>query len=261
MTPVFFNDEDDVQLIKLVRSQNFLWNLKNPDFRKKANRDATWARIAKVLNKPRIVVQKRWKSIRDHHRRQLKDEITTGTCTKKRATYFPLLSFLEADREEADNSYFDEDLPLCVELSLIRNEDTPVSENYDSQENNNQTPDEDTPDTDGPPAEDGDPQENNNQVPDEETPDTVEPPAKRLKASTSSMVQHLVESEDDTVKFRKLVQYLVESKMSQPQEDDIDVFFKSMAMTVKKFKPHLISKTKMKVCQLVMEMEALNEES
>lgn len=45
------------------------------------------------------------------------------------------------------------------------------------------------------------------------------------------------------------------STLQNQQLNHIDIFFQSMAETVKTFPPHLIAKTKMKVCNIVGEME------
>lgn len=46
--------------------------------------------------------------------------------------------------------------------------------------------------------------------------------------------------------------------LSQNREDDIDVFFKSIAMSIKKLRPALINEAKMKSLQMVFDLESRN---
>jgi len=46
--------------------------------------------------------------------------------------------------------------------------------------------------------------------------------------------------------------------MAQNREDEIDLFFKSIAMSVKKLSPALINEAKMKSLQMVFELETRN---
>ncbi|RZF32296.1 hypothetical protein LSTR_LSTR001760 [Laodelphax striatellus] len=276
--PAYFNDEEDEQLIKLVRSQNFLWNLKNPDFRNKVNREATWKHIAKVLKKPRLEVQKRWKSMRDNYRRQVKEEAATGTSTRKRATYYQFMHFLDADCEGEEGSQicFVEELPLSVEMDTEADDFCDVMPattsftdvNSEEIASEGQIISRVSSYAEEPPAkkqktttsalmhhlDDSEEIQNISRTPS----DGEEPSAKKQKTILFSLMNHLAESEEEKVQFKKFLQDLMSST---PQEDEIDVFFKSMAMSVKKFRPQLITKTKMKVCQLVLEMEALNQKN
>lgn len=47
--------------------------------------------------------------------------------------------------------------------------------------------------------------------------------------------------------------------MAQNREDEVDLFFKSIAMSVKKLSPALINETKMKSLQMVFELETRNK--
>nr|XP_022907705.1 uncharacterized protein LOC111419169 [Onthophagus taurus] len=47
--------------------------------------------------------------------------------------------------------------------------------------------------------------------------------------------------------------------LTQNKEDEIDVFFRSIAMSVKKLKPELINEAKMRSLQLIFELEQRNE--
>lgn len=88
-----------------------------------------------------------------------------------------------------------------------------------------------------------------------EIPESLRPPPKKRKEN-SALLQYLKERQKDRVHFQNCLEQLSKS----PAEDDVDMFFKTMAMTVKKFPPNLVTETKMKVFQVVTEAELLNQQ-
>lgn len=97
-------------------------------------------------------------------------------------------------------------------------------------------------------------------------PETSTPTYKRKQDASQSEVKNKRHRQDKELasflkkreeERTKYTEYL--DKLTQPEEDDeIDLFFKSMAATVKKFSPGLKTQTKLEVMQTVCKYERQN---
>lgn len=83
-----------------------------------------------------------------------------------------------------------------------------------------------------------------------ETVPSFRPGIKRVRSSNDRIVALLEARRGER---EKLLQTLGKEK-----NDDVDLFFQSIAMTVKKLRPHLISEAKLKTMQLMFELESRN---
>lgn len=167
--------------------------------------------------------KKRWKSIRDHYKRQRKEAAIEFSARKFRANYWDKLGFLDAADDEKDTI-----ASVPVERTLV----------YDT--NNTK---QDTRAIAG-------------QLlvfQSEATPTTTRPIFHPILPKRSEeLTKKPQEKKKDDTPLKK------PPEKSVPTDDDIDMFFKGVAMTVKKFRPELIIETKRKVFKTVMNMEMLN---
>lgn len=70
--------------------------------------------------------------------------------------------------------------------------------------------------------------------------------------------KYLKEKKEDRDHFKNCLEELT---TPEPEEDATDMFFKTIAATVKKFSPDLATKTKAKIFQITTEMELFNQQS
>lgn len=83
------------------------------------------------------------------------------------------------------------------------------------------------------------------------TPSTSRVGTKRKVSSTNEITELL---EKNRKSREKLINNFLEKKSSE-NDDDVDTFYKSIAMTVKKLPPHLIRKAKIKHLEVLNELE------
>jgi len=92
--------------------------------------------------------------------------------------------------------------------------------------------------------------ENLNEDPTLQTSKLQNPPKSKRQKYNEKVIQLL---EDRRVERNDIMRNIVQNR-----EDDIDLFFKSIAMSVKKLSPALINEAKMKSLQMVFELETRN---
>lgn len=186
--------------------------------------------------------KKRWKSIRDHYRREKKEEkgSTGSAAKKKRAIYWERLQFLDAVEDERESFTNVSPAPINQQPTLTAEGDTSNPEVIDESASNQQTNE--------------DPHEPESQGPDA-APFRV--PKSKKRKENSCLNQFLKEKKEDRELFKKCIDELV--KPPQEIDDEHDLFFKSVAATVKKFRPDLVTRTKAKIFDIVTEMELLNQ--
>ncbi|RZF32300.1 hypothetical protein LSTR_LSTR001764 [Laodelphax striatellus] len=186
-----------------------------------------------------------------------------SSSTKKRAVYWSMCQFLDGNVSES-NSFIDH-IPARSECEEDESNDENISEqnSFDevilplSVEMNHENDSNDIAIENCMEVIDNVFQENSYEVSDNVN--LKCPPTKQVKdVRATSLMQYLADTEEDKKQFKNFLQDVIKST---PQEDEVDVFFKSMAMTVKKLRPDLITKAKMKVFQTVMEFEILNQKS
>lgn len=189
--------------------------------------------------------RKRWKSIRDYYRRQRKEEkgATGSAANKKRATYWDRLRFLErADDERTTLSNVISDTDNMDNVSVELNEEH--SSNHDDSSPAalacEPLPSPQTPQTSQTPR-----------------PPISQPPPSKKRKESASILQYINEKKQDRIHFKNCLEELAKPPAV---EDEIDLFFKTMAMTVRKFTPDLITQTKVGVFRLVTDMEIFNQQ-
>lgn len=194
--------------------------------------------------------------MRDHYKREKKEEKgTTGKpAKKKRAVYWQRLQFL--DTVEDERSSFSNDLtpshnetpsptaPPGMDDLNVNEEDDPTD----------QTPQDLT--------RPGSSQQAQTEIftpsPDGQTSDVTQTPSTKTRKESIVLQRYLLDRQRDTEHFKRCLEDLIKP---QETEHEIDMFFKTMAATVKKFRPDLAIQTKASVFKVVIEMELLNQQS
>lgn len=171
---------------------------------------------------PESDCQKRWKSIRDHYKRQKNEEEKDSEASavkKKRACYWNRLRFLESVEDEKrsfSNANWKTNFKQPSEEIIEIMEETNVPEKDCEASSTSRT----------------------------------HSPPKNIE--DNSLLRFLQEMKDEKNNFQNILKEL--SKLSNA-DDDVDMFFKTVALTVKKFPSHLITEAKMKVFEIVTNME------
>lgn len=88
--------------------------------------------------------------------------------------------------------------------------------------------------------------------------DDFQIPKSNKRKENAYINKYLKEKKEDRDHFKKCLEELT---TPEPEEDATDMFFKTVAATVKKFRPDLATKTKAKIFQITTEMELLNQQS
>uniref|UniRef100_A0A1B6DXI5 MADF domain-containing protein n=1 Tax=Clastoptera arizonana TaxID=38151 RepID=A0A1B6DXI5_9HEMI len=237
----FSTDEDDF-LIEFVHTHTILYDLKHEEFKNRIKKELIWSDAGKILNREGSECKKRWKSIRDHYRREKKEEKgSAGSAKKKRAVYWDRLRFLDGV-EEGESFMNDPSAP--------DNQITAAEDDFADEENYENGMCEYT-------YEDQSMEEPENR----ELNKTAFLASKLKRRKENYTINNYLKNKKDYMKnFKKCLQELVKP-ISQETENEHDLFFKSVAGTVKKLRPDLIVRTKAKIFQIVSEMELLNQQS
>lgn len=180
--------------------------------------------------------QARWKSIRDHYKRQKKeDKGRTGSAAKKkRASYWDRLSFLDTVEDERNTI---SNIPSeCTENDSRETHQSHATSMEDISLSRIQEP-------------------VSNESGKTVQTAVVPVPVPRKRRDNSIIEKYLKEKKTQTTQLTDCIKQL-----TQPgEEDDVDFFFKSIALSVKKLPPELITQTKVKVLDTVTKMELLHQ--
>ncbi|KAM3964051.1 uncharacterized protein ACR2FA_002099 [Aphomia sociella] len=267
LNAVGWTTEEDEQLAALVEPHSFLYNVCDPSRKNILARESTWQEIAQQLSKPIEECKKRWRGLRDGYMRSKR----MGTMHKTKAGVFEKLQFLDGtilDSEEildqtmevADDEQTNGDSLVGIEQQVIT----------DNQEYYEITV------VDGP-------QETAHHVKPfikimpkieskEEPPKKIKrnggrkksipipkniPPIKILPKPillNQPKIVRYVEDPKTPEQRSQVIDKLIE-KVLKENTNEIDVFFRSMAASVKKLQPNLIPKVKMEVCNVIAKYE------
>ncbi|XP_050293020.1 transcription factor Adf-1-like [Anthonomus grandis grandis] len=218
-----FTRELDEKLIELVSGNEVIYD-SNHKFYKDFNvRDDVWLAISSIVGKTVKDCKVRWRSLRDLYHRKKKDQ-KMGKRMRISWEYMDSMSFLEKFTNEKPKT---------------KHKPEDVSEDQDEEEEDPKIDvkiefDSETPTTS---------QTQNGNLSDEAS----APKKPRLEENnyqkycdSSSAVLHLLREIRDMTKSR---------------DDPVTAFFDSMAKTVVRFPPAEAAEVKLKVCQIVTEME------
>ncbi|KAF6211570.1 hypothetical protein GE061_012083 [Apolygus lucorum] len=246
-----FSTEEDEFLIDFVRDHPILYDMKDTEFKNTSKKDEIWNEAGKVLEKDGRECKTRWKSIRDHYKRGKREEkgSTEKVAKKKRAGYWKRLQFLDSEEDESSLTNV---LPSAEFLDMGESQEHEEDDRPNQQSSLRHRSLQLTQTT--PPR--------NTRT---STRSSNEKAVFRLPASETSkerlvIQKYLEEREEDRVNLKRCLERFVGQPLPQENQNDIDLFFKTMAATVKKFRPDLAIKTKASVFKVVTEMELLNQQ-
>lgn len=273
--------EDDEKLIELVQPHGHLYCWLDPSRKNILTRERTWQEIAKELFKPVEECKKRWRGLRDGYTRSKR----MGTIHRSKVPIFEKLQFLdsmplidsissEVDAGPEKNIILDEG-DTVGEEQVITEQTNVITDNQEYYEITL---------VDGPHQETDLKQQIIKIVPKKiqlETENEIEeaPPKKvgRKNAGRKKSVPlprnitpikilpkpivmsepRIIKCVDDTKSTEQrsqVIDKLIE-KVLKESTNEIDVFFRSMAASVKKLQPNLIPKVKMEVCNVIAKYE------
>ncbi|XP_028177642.1 uncharacterized protein LOC135082167 [Ostrinia nubilalis] len=262
-----WSTEEDEKLAELVQPHPNLYNVQDPTRNNLLARETTWQSIAQALSKPVEECKKRWRGLRDGYMRSKR----VGAMHKTKIGMFEKLQFLDSADLETEEILGDT-LEVVGEEhiqedTLIGTEQQVITDNQEYYE---------ITVVDGP-------QETATMKPfikimpkmdSKEAP----PPKKRAKHGgrkkstpmpkvippikilpkpillNGPKLVRYVEDPKTPEQKSQVIDQLIE-KVLRENTNEIDVFFRSMAASVKKLQPNLIPKVKMEVCNVIAKYE------
>uniref|UniRef100_A0A2A4JFL5 MADF domain-containing protein n=1 Tax=Heliothis virescens TaxID=7102 RepID=A0A2A4JFL5_HELVI len=264
LNAVGWTSEEDEKLVDLVQPHSFLYNIYDPSRKNILARESTWQEIAEQLSKPVEECKKRWRGLRDGYTRIKR----LGTMHRTKVFLYEKLQFLDSILAESSEE--------TVQMEETQEEQTAQDESVGTEQQvitDNQEYYEITV-VDGP------------QIPLKpfikiipKTETTNEPPKKICRKNGGRKKAIPVPKNVPPIKILpkpilmngpKIVQYIEDPKQPEPRSqtidkliekilkentNEIDVFFRSMAASVKKLQPNLIPKVKMEVCNVIAKYE------
>ncbi|VVC95313.1 uncharacterized protein LOC126967101 [Leptidea sinapis] len=261
--------EEDENLVQLVKPHSHLYNLLDPSRKNILGRESTWQEIAKVLMKPVEECKKRWRGLRDSYMRSKR----MGAMHKTKISLFENLQFLDSVPNECSANDTSEmviktvtpEAPNMEGRDMIEEEViTDNGEYYEitlidgpKQTQENQTFIKLLPKTDiklEPPKKIGRKTAGRKKsvpLPRNITPIKILP--KPIMTNQPKLISY-VEEPKTPEQRSQTIDKLIE-RMLKENTNEIDVFFRSMAASVKKLKPSLIPKVKMEVCNVIAKYE------
>ncbi|XP_072934274.1 uncharacterized protein [Epargyreus clarus] len=273
LNAVGWSSEEDEKLVELVQPHSYLYNLSDPSRKNILARESTWKEIAQELFKPVEECKKRWRGLRDGYMRSKR----MGTMHKTRATMFEKLQFLDKSldaTEEVLDEVMQDDSPKHE--IIIPEQQEVITDNQEYYEftvleNLQQDPQDMKPlikiipknikivskNIQEPPKKVG--RKNAGRKKSQPMPRNV-PPIKILPKpiimNDPGIVRYIEEPKTVTVgePRSQVIDKLIE-KVLKENTNEIDVFFRSMAASVKKLQPNLIPKVKMEVCNVIAKYE------
>ncbi|XP_063235276.1 transcription factor Adf-1-like [Bacillus rossius redtenbacheri] len=236
-----FTAEQDEKLIDLVREHRVLYDLHHCKYKDSIVRENVWKEIAASLNKGAEDCKTRWRTIRDSYRKSNK-KLKTGSKTGSPA--FSKSKYNTESLKFLDETYKERASKSSININEI------IENNQETQEMVDDCPSEEC-----------------NQFQEEESAqESTNWPSEQT--SSSELLNSSIKKRKITVKEKmldeirkgreergKILKDLLENRGQDRSQHPIDIFFQSMSETVKQFPPHLIAETRLKVCQVVSQME------
>ncbi|XP_046963721.1 uncharacterized protein LOC124532724 [Vanessa cardui] len=272
--------EEDEKLIELVQPHGHLYCWLDPSRKNILTRERTWQEIAKELFKPVEECKKRWRGLRDGYTRNKR----MGAIHKSKVPIFEKLQFL--DSMPLDTIPLEVDCTGQDKNDMLETEDQILEEQVITEQNNVITDNQEYYEitlVDGPHQEtDLKPQiikivpkkiklessqleeappkkigrKNAGRKKSVPMPRNI-PPIKILPKPIVMSEPRIIKCIDDTKTSEQrsqIIDKLIE-KVLKENTNEIDVFFRSMAASVKKLQPNLIPKVKMEVCNVIAKYE------
>ncbi|CAH2012423.1 unnamed protein product [Acanthoscelides obtectus] len=226
----------DEILIRTVEQYPCLYDHEHKDFKDFQIRENCWNDIASALGKRPDECKSRWKNIRDNflkHKR--KQKIGTGSAASAKPPKWALFEYLKfLDNVKSERHEEEVDTSLDVDNALVDDDlSSPPPSDYPRQEKKLR--------------------QNAIDKSRSSTPDSY---AGSTSSKRSQRKNLFLENVEERSKQRM---QMLSALTQKPEDDEIDLFFKSIAMTVKKLSPHQIAKAKLGILTLVTELQASPE--
>nr|CAD7404693.1 unnamed protein product [Timema poppensis] len=239
---------EDEKLVEIVAKHPSLYDLENPLYKDQVIKDNAWKEVADHLRRSAKDCKKRWRNIKDTYNRRIKKGKGTGSSTSSKPEKWALaemLSFLNkvkhkrlsisniginsVNSDSVEEGDF-EGIDVGIEESggVIQNISDQSASSFAAIINDESST-------------------ANWNLP--RSSDFSHLPTKRQKLN-EKITKLIEERSCERSEILKLI--------SQRREDSVDLFFRSVAMSVKQLRPELINETKMRTLQLVFEMESRN---
>ncbi|XP_046677575.1 uncharacterized protein LOC124365628 [Homalodisca vitripennis] len=212
---------EDSRLIELVREHPCLFNAKHHLYKDANVRDNVWSEIGMKMKLPAEECKNRWKNIRDTYmRRKRAKKLPTGSASSKKVRKWHLEDYLEfmnvvkCERETVTNTITQDDETKVdgQETENVEMAEESVYSEIRDPEDLNKYLSEEPEQLDG----DGVPKQSKKRK-------------LKTKLSGESILKVLKRNSEERSKLMSAI-------LDKPKEQHpIDVFFQSMAMTVKKF--------------------------
>ncbi|CAK1541727.1 unnamed protein product [Leptosia nina] len=270
LNAIGWTSEKDEALADLVRPHPLLYNLLDPSRKNILARETTWQEISQVLLKPVEECKKRWRGLRDRYMRSIR----LGTTHKMKNGIYEKLQFLDAvlvdgSSEQEENfeevTIDEEQGEICPEQQVITDNqeyyeitvvDAPKQEQTDTNFLRVKPKQEiKFPDLTGePPKKIGRKNAGRKKtIPMARNLTPVKILPKPIITNEPKIVRIIEEAKVPNQRSQ-VIDNLIE-KILKENTNEIDVFFRSMAASVKKLQPNLIPKVKMEVCNVIAKYE------
>ncbi|XP_054266996.1 uncharacterized protein LOC128989152 [Macrosteles quadrilineatus] len=270
---VFTSEQDDA-LIDLVRENPVIFDLSQKNYKDVLVKKNVWKKISTELGKNEEDCRTRWKTIRDTYRRnmnRLKEKTKTGSPAFQKSKYINKnLNFLEKctkKRNVVTSLSSASSSTSQVEVVNTSNQGEKPETNASSSQENQATDasvishHEDTVMNEEGFAEDVLFRRNSFDLDNDDDIDEAFDAENVAKGVNKGKKKNVREKVLDEIKIgrlerSKLLSNLLSNETKPPQKDHpVDMFFLSMAEVVKQFPPHIITEARLKVCQVVSELE------
>ncbi|KPJ07541.1 Transcription factor Adf-1 [Papilio machaon] len=269
LNAVGWTTEEDERLVELVEPQTCLYNYFDPSRKNILARECTWQEIATALSKPVEECKKRWRGLRDGFMRSKR----LGTLHKTKANIFEKLQFLFEGAEIGEVPVkMDDEVKDDMLIETIVGPEQVITDNQEYYEVSEVTVVEDPQETQlkqntyikilpkmdqnsGEPPKKvkrGAGRKKNIPAPRNVPPVKILP--KPLVVNGPKTYVRYVEDQKTPEQRSQVIDKLIE-KVLKENTNEIDVFFRSMAASVKKLQPNLIPKVKMEVCNVIAKYE------
>ncbi|XP_049789834.1 transcription factor Adf-1-like [Schistocerca nitens] len=240
---------DDWQLVELIRERPCLYNPKYPRYKDVNVRDDVWMEIAGLMRQPVEECKYRWKNIRDTFMRRKRNKLLKGASRTRKSRKWSLETHLE----------FLDQIEYQRELSTdVTTTDTEADVKYE----NNQTEaggivvgaiteaSETSADAS---SVDADINEASAERQVEQSYGIDQQSTDRRKQTTTRSMDNVTEFFITNPAQRSKLLSSVVGKGTE--ESEIDTFFKSMAISVKKLSPANQIRAKIQICNIVGQLE------
>ncbi|XP_068084375.1 uncharacterized protein [Anabrus simplex] len=240
-----FTAEMDEELIEEVRMHPVLYNLQHKSYKNNVVKDNLWKMISLKLDRTENECKTRWRSIRDTYRKiKIKGKYKTGSAAPSKSKY-----------NTAKFAFLDVALQERKTVSSLPEKTANEHESHDSDAEESEKRKEEL----GTGTEDNEEKEELNfheeRTRSGEADSHGNPSYKKRKAIflKDRALDEIKKGRESRMAIMK--QILAIKSEGHKEDHPVIDFFKSMAKTVMEFSPELIAETRMKVCQIVTEME------